>query len=55
VHPRYSSSNLSGDIHGIFRETCDRLGVRWTAAPKVTYVSRKVDVARLDEFIGPKE
>jgi hypothetical protein len=55
VHPRYSFSNLSGDIHGIFRETCDRLGVRWTAAPKVTYVSRKVDVARLDEFIGPKE
>jgi hypothetical protein len=55
VHPRYSFSNLSTDIHGMFREACDQLGVRWTAAPKVTYVSRKADVARLDEFIGPKE
>jgi hypothetical protein len=55
VHPRYSFTNLSNDIHGLFRETCDQLGVRWTAAPRVTYVSRKADVARLDEFIGPKE
>lgn len=54
VHPRYSFANRSTDIHGLFREACDRIGVHWTAAPEKTYVSRKADVARLDEFIGPK-
>ena len=49
------STAWSTDIQGIFREACDRIEVRWTAAPQVTYVSRKPDVARLDEFIGPKE
>lgn len=53
-HPRYSFSNRSEDILRIFRETCDRLGVHWTVAPGTVYVSRKADVARLDEFIGPK-
>jgi len=53
-HPRYSFSNRSEDILGIFRETCDRLGVHWTVAPGNVYVSRKADVARLDGFIGPK-
>jgi hypothetical protein len=28
--------------------------LRWTAAPERIYVSRKADVARMDEFIGPK-
>jgi hypothetical protein len=55
VHPRYSFTNSSTDIHEIFRGACDLLGVHWTTAPRVTYVSRKADVARLDEFIGPKE
>jgi hypothetical protein len=55
VHPRYSSKNWSTDIQGMFREACDQIEVRWTAAPQVTYVSRKADVALLDEFIGPKE
>jgi len=54
-NPRYSFSNHSADIHGIFREACDHLGVRWTEAkPYTTYVSRKADVARLDTFIGAK-
>lgn len=53
-HPRYSFSNLSGDIRDIFCEGCDLLGVRWTTAPNTVYVSRKADVAKLDEFIGPK-
>lgn len=54
VNARYSFTNLSTDIHEIFRGACDLLGVHWTAAPRVTYVSRTADVARLDEFIGPK-
>lgn len=53
-HPRYSFSNRSEDIHAIFRAACERIGVRWTAAPRTTYVSRVADVARLDAFIGPK-
>jgi hypothetical protein len=55
VCPRYSFSNLSADIKRIFCDACDRLNIHWTAAPPTTiYVSRKADVARLDEFIGPK-
>ena len=53
-HPRYSFSNASADIRGIFCGACDVLGVHWTEAPRTVYVSRKRDVARLDEFIGPK-
>jgi hypothetical protein len=31
------------------------MSLRWTVAPpKSIYVSRKADVARLDEFVGPK-
>jgi hypothetical protein len=53
--PRYSFSNLSTDIKRIFCETCDQLNLHWTIAPpKTVYVSRKADVARLDEFVGPK-
>ncbi|MFZ0044032.1 MAG: helix-turn-helix domain-containing protein [Solirubrobacteraceae bacterium] len=53
--PRYAFSNRSGDIHGIFRAACERLGVAWTnAGDNTTYVSRKADVATLDRFIGPK-
>jgi hypothetical protein len=52
--PRYSFSNRSADIHRIFCDACDQLGLRWTRAPHTTYVSRVADVARMDEFIGPK-
>ena len=41
-------------IRAIFCRACDELGLRWTTAPHPVYVSRKLDVARLDEFIGPK-
>jgi hypothetical protein len=44
--------------HRHFCEACDELGLRWTIAPqraaRIVYVSRKADVARLDEFVGPK-
>jgi hypothetical protein len=53
--PRYNFSNRSADIREIFCRACEAVGVRWTASGKYAiYVSRKADVARLDEFIGPK-
>ena len=54
MNPRYSFSNRSADIRRIFCEACDDLGVEWTTSGTTVYVSRKADVARLDEFIGPK-
>jgi hypothetical protein len=55
VCPRYAFTQTSDDIRAIFCDACDRLGVHWTASGKRTiYVSRKADVAKLDEFIGPK-
>jgi hypothetical protein len=59
--PRYAFSNVSTDLTSIFCTACDKLDLRWTGAfpegqrKAVTiYVSRKDDVARMDEFIGPK-
>lgn len=52
--PRYSFSNYSRAIRAIVCAACDRLGLRWTTAPNTVYVSRKADVARMDDFIGPK-
>lgn len=53
--PRYGFSQKSDDIRGIFCDACDLLGVRWTrAGTRNVYVSRKADVACLDEFIGAK-
>ena len=55
VWPRYGFSQASDDIRGIFCYACDELGVHWTKSGERTiYVSRKADVAKLDEFIGPK-
>jgi hypothetical protein len=53
-HPRYSFTNSSAGIRAIFQETCGLIGVRWTAAGNKVYVSRKTDVAVLDELVGPK-
>ncbi|HSR94880.1 MAG TPA: hypothetical protein VLK56_08440 [Solirubrobacterales bacterium] len=59
--PRYVFSNVSTDITSIFCSACDCLGLRWTASFPTRestavsiYVSRKADVAKLDEFVGPK-
>jgi hypothetical protein len=54
VNPRYSFSNVSADIRGIFIAACELLGLHTTQAPRTVYVSRKADVARMDEFVGPK-
>lgn len=53
-HPRYCFKNFSSDIRRIFTDACDQLGLHWTTSGSTVYVSRKADVARLDEFIGPK-
>lgn len=53
-HPRYSFSNRSADIRGIFCAACDRLGLHWTTAPYTVYVSRRDDVELLDCLVGPK-
>ena len=53
--PRYSFTQASDDIRSIFCHACDLMGLRWTRSGKRTiYVSRKADVAKLDESIGPK-
>jgi hypothetical protein len=54
-HPRYSFWNRSDDIRRLFCDACDVLSLQYTlSGPNVVYVSRKADVARMDEFIGPK-
>jgi hypothetical protein len=53
-HPRYSFSNRSEDILRIFCDACDLMGLHWTTAGHTIYVSRKADVAVLDQNIGPK-
>ncbi len=56
VCPRYAFTNHSTDIREIFCAACERLDLHWTASGKYTiYVSRKVDVATFDRFIGPKQ
>jgi hypothetical protein len=52
---RYFFSNMSQDIHGIFRDACDQRGIRWTvSSPKTTSIARRDAVAALDRFVGPK-
>ena len=60
-HPRYAFGNVSTDLTSIFCTACDCLGLHWTAAfpgdesrAVTVYISRKDDVARMDEFVGPK-
>jgi hypothetical protein len=55
AYPRYFFSNLSADIRGLFCESCDRLGVRWTQSnPRNVSISHRRSVALLDELVGPK-
>jgi hypothetical protein len=53
---RYHFSNRSDDIRGLFCAALDELGIPWTR-PRWFEVAiyRKAAVARLDEFVGPKE
>jgi len=51
---RYAFYNVSDDIIALFCWACELLDLRWTESKNTIYVSRKADVARMDEFIGPK-
>lgn len=54
-YPRYQFSNYSADIQDIFCDACDRLGLHWTQPYfKTISISRRVDVAKMDEIVGPK-
>jgi hypothetical protein len=55
AYTRYSFSNRSEDINGLFVETCRKLGVHCTrAGTREIAIARRADVRRLDQFIGPK-
>jgi hypothetical protein len=55
AYPRYFFSNLSSDIRGLFCESCERLGVRWTQSNhRNISISHRASVALLDEHVGPK-
>jgi hypothetical protein len=54
-YSRYFFSNESEDIIGICTAALARVGVHWTRPRRnMVSVARRADVARLDEFIGPK-
>ena len=54
--PRYLFSNRSEDIKRIFCSSLNALEIPWTRpSDKTIAVYRKAAVARMDEFIGPKE
>lgn len=55
AYPRYEFSNRSSGIRAIFCEACDLLGIHWTVMnSRSISVARRPDVARMDDFIGPK-
>jgi hypothetical protein len=55
AYPRYFFSNLSADIRGLFCESCEQLGLRWTQSNhRNISVSHRASVALLDESVGPK-
>jgi len=55
AYSRYQFCNYSADIRGIFCWACDFYGVGWRRMNERTIaVSRRADVAKLDEIIGPK-
>ena len=55
TYPRYTFTNNSTDIQGIFCDACDRLDIAWTMPYwKTISIARRESVARLDEFVGPK-
>ncbi len=54
-YPRYMFSNKSAHILALFEAVLDRLGVAHRRPRRdLVSVARRADVARLDEFVGPK-
>ena len=55
AYPRYFYENRSADVRGLFCQSCDRLGIRWTQSnPRNISVSHRDSVAVLGTFVGPK-
>ncbi len=54
-YPRWQFVNHSEDILGFCTDALDLTGVAWRRSGRFTIsVSRKADVARLDDLVGPK-
>jgi hypothetical protein len=54
-YPRYQFTNASEDIRALFTAACDQLGIEWRRMNERNIsVARRDSVARLDEFVGPK-
>ena len=54
-YPRYNFTSASDDIRALFTATCDQLGIEWRRMnARNISVARRESVARLDEFVGPK-
>jgi hypothetical protein len=55
-YPRYQFCNHSADIRRIFCDHLDLLGIDWRVMNRWNIsVARRVSVAALDEFVGPKQ
>lgn len=63
AYPRYQFTNCSADIAELFIMTCERLGIHYTTKKRPPrkgviandiYISRRADVAYLDQHIGRK-
>jgi Homeodomain-like domain len=55
VYPRYTFTNYSAEIRGLFCEYCDKVGVEWRQMNHWNIsVARRDAVALMDRFIGPK-
>jgi hypothetical protein len=54
-YPRYQFSNMSKDIHRMFADACDQLGISWRwSNHKTVSIARRDAVALMDTFVGPK-
>jgi len=52
---RYSFSNRSDDIKAMFSDACRALGIHCApAGSREIAISRRADVLRMEEFVGPK-
>ena len=52
---RYAFANRSEDIKAIFCDHLDPLGIGWTRPNRqLIAVDRRPEVAKRDEFVGPK-
>jgi hypothetical protein len=56
AYVRYAFANRSEDIKAIMCDHLDLLGICWTR-PNETLIAvdRRIEVAKLDAFIGPKD